>query len=105
LRCRFYLLSPGGVLTCCAAGFSSICPPFLSAICHFPRVAVCEDGGDLFCWRSDQISRPVTLRGVGVLFAAGVQERGSELGSVVADFVAVAGGGNEACVAEGEQVA
>jgi hypothetical protein len=45
------------------------------------------------------------LRGVGVLFAAGVQERGSELGSVVADFVAVAGGGNEACVAEGKQVA
>jgi len=50
-------------------------------------------------------SRPVTFRRVGVLFAAGVQERGSELGSVVADFVAVAGGGNEACVAEGKQVA
>ena len=50
-------------------------------------------------------SRPVTFRRVSVLFAAGVQERGSELGSVVADFVAVAGGGNEACVAEGKQVA
>ena len=42
---------------------------------------------------------------VVVLSAVCVQERGSEFGPAVADLVAVPGGGEEACVAEREQVA
>ena len=38
-------------------------------------------------------------RGVVVLFAACVQERGSEFGPAVADLVAVSGGGEKTCVA------
>jgi hypothetical protein len=45
------------------------------------------------------------LLGVVVLFAACVQERGSEFGPAVANLVAVPGGGQETCVAEREQVA
>jgi hypothetical protein len=43
--------------------------------------------------------------GVVVLSAVRVQERGPEFGPAVADLVAVPGGGQEACVAEREQVA
>jgi hypothetical protein len=45
------------------------------------------------------------LLGVVVLSAVCVQERGPEFGPAVADLVAVPGGGQEACVAEREQVA
>ena len=45
------------------------------------------------------------FRGVVVLLTAGVQQRGSKLGPAVADLVAVTGGGDQARVAEREQVA
>ena len=45
------------------------------------------------------------FRGVVVLLTAGAQQRGSKLGPAVADLVAVAGGGDQARVAEREQVA
>ncbi len=45
------------------------------------------------------------LLGVVILSTAGAQECGSELGSAVADLVAMAGGGYETCIAEREQVA
>ena len=45
------------------------------------------------------------FRGVVVLLTAGAQQRGSKLGPAVADLMAVAGGGDQARVAEREQVA
>ena len=49
--------------------------------------------------------RRITPPAVVVLLAAGAQQRGPQFGPPVADLVAVPGGGDQACVAEGEQVA